>query len=239
MRAVKKSHIGLKRKTNEDNCGIYEELNLLAVADGMGGHVAGEVASRMALDLMKEFLNSRKREFFKNPRELLGSSIAYANNEIYRQAQEDLRYHGMGTTITVAYITDFSAFIAHIGDSRAYLIRDDSISMITSDHSLVNELLKNGGITKEEAQSHPQRNVLTRAMGTSPNINIDFYELKLQQGDTLLLCTDGLSNLVSPQEMKGLIKGKKDINDAADELVKLALERGGLDNISLVMGVKD
>ncbi|ADG82639.1 Stp1/IreP family PP2C-type Ser/Thr phosphatase [Thermincola potens] len=237
MRAVKRSHIGLKRKNNEDNCGIYEDLNLLAVADGMGGHMAGEVASKMALDLVEQFLRSGKDRFFATPQKMLKEAILQANREIYNQAQANENLYGMGTTITLAYVTDNSAIIAHIGDSRAYIISGPDILLLTSDHSLVNELLKNGGITSEEAKSHPQRNVLTRAMGASVKLEVDFYETKVKKGDYLLLCTDGLSNLLAPHEIAEVVINSTDLEAAADELVKQALDRGGNDNISLVLGM--
>ena len=236
MRAVKQSHVGLKRKNNEDNCGIYENLQILAVADGMGGHMAGEVASKMALDLVEEYLLANRTQLSEVPPQALKDAIFFANNEIYQYANNNKELRGMGTTITLALIEKNRIFIAHIGDSRAYLISDGKIRLITSDHSLVNELLKKGGITIEEAQKHPQRNVLTRAMGTAQNPDIDFYEVEVKEGDILLLCTDGLSNLVSKKEIVDWVLRSQELEAGADLLMKAALERGAPDNISLVLG---
>ncbi len=235
MKAVKASHIGLKRKNNEDNCGIFEDLNLLIVADGMGGHSAGEVASKMAMDQVEQYLRAHVEQLQYQPKQSIEQAILTANGQIYETAQEEISLQGMGTTITLAYFQPASMLIGHIGDSRAYLIRQGEISLVTSDHSLVNELLKNGGITSEEADTHPQRNVLTRALGTSLKLEVDFYEVQVLPGDIVLLCTDGLSNLVSPAEINECIA--PDLDLVAERLIKRALERGGNDNISLVLAL--
>jgi len=235
MKWSKLSHIGLVRKTNEDSSLVCEELQLLAVADGMGGHQAGEVASRLALDTISDYLFENKGHIDANPAGVLREALEEANQKIFRQAQQEPDYHGMGTTITAALLPPGKMCLAHVGDSRAYLIRGGDIRLVTDDHSLVNELIKNGGITEDEASRHPHRNVLTRAIGSSAGVDVDIYEETTLPGDILLLCTDGLSNLLNPDEIREMVAAAPSLDGGAGNLVDQALARGGSDNITVVL----
>ena len=194
------SDVGLKRQNNQDYMFASTEKNfpLFVIADGMGGHNAGEVASSMAvktvLDKFRENLEKLNNE--KTIKLLIKEAIQEANDNIYLKSFERQELNGMGTTITMAYVYDTKIFIGHVGDSRAYVIKNREISQITEDHSLVNELVKNGSITPAEAINHPQRNMITRAVGTSYKINLDLYIINYEDKDKLVLCSDGLTNMV-------------------------------------------
>lgn len=242
MRIGTCTDIGKTRPINEDNFYVSEYVAKLdaiyaMVADGMGGHNAGETASEMAVGEVSGFIN----EYFTDQvpaeqiRDLLIAAINSANKLIYAGAQDEVRLSGMGTTLTACFCRGGHATVAHVGDSRAYIIRGDVIHKITSDHSLVAELLKNGQITPEQARSHPQKNVITRALGTDPHVEIDIYEFELQQGDVILLCTDGLSNMLTDQEMYHLARDAESMEEAAEALVAAANEKGGFDNITAVL----
>lgn len=226
--------IGLVRKANEDKYLTDQNRGLFAVADGMGGHEAGERASTIAIKtldafLTKDLINSKKGES-------LCDVIQKANELIYQESQLKNGCSGMGTTITTALFLDNRLYIAHIGDSRAYLIRDNSISLLTKDHSLVGELLRHGELTEKEASNHPHRNILTRALGTEPKVEIDLNEFEIVSGDRLLLCTDGLYNLVSDQEIiSEIATNGNNMKKTVNQLVKKALDRGGMDNITVVL----
>lgn len=235
MKWNKSSHIGLVRKTNEDNSLVCEELRLLAVADGMGGHRAGEVASRLALDNIEAFIRQNSNDIAADPAGVLKKALEAANQEIFHQAQQDTDYYGMGTTITAVLLAKDKMYLAHVGDSRAYLIHDGEIRLVTDDHSLVNELIKNGGITVAEASRHPHRNVLTRAIGSTAVVDIDIYEEGINRGDILMLCTDGLSNLLSPDEMRETVVAAESPEAGAARLTEQALARGGPDNITVIL----
>lgn len=235
MKWSKASHIGLVRKTNEDNVLISEELGLLAVADGMGGHQAGEVASRLALENILAYIRQNSVDISDDPAGVLKRALEAANQEIFHLAQRDADYHGMGTTITAVLLAQDKICLAHVGDSRAYLIHDREIRLVTDDHSLVNELIKNGGLTADEASRHPHRNVLTRAIGSAAVVDIDIYEEMISRGDTLLLCTDGLSNLLTPEELRETVTAAPTLEEGTGRLTEQALARGGPDNITVVL----
>lgn len=232
-----KTDIGKVRNNNQD--AYYADYPLFIVADGMGGHKAGEVASSMAVDIIKS-------NFIDDPVDLscddniinrIKSSIYKANEEIYNSSMEDKEYSGMGTTVTLAYVIGSKIFIGHVGDSRAYIYRQDELSQITEDHSLVEELIKNGSISKEEARCHPQRNIITRAVGTSKDIQVDLTIVTKEKDDILLLSTDGLTNMLDDDEIKDIIVLYDDVQIICDELVRLSNVKGGYDNIT-VMAVK-
>ncbi|MCT4606402.1 MAG: Stp1/IreP family PP2C-type Ser/Thr phosphatase [Marinisporobacter sp.] len=232
------SHIGRVREINEDAYYIANEgLNLFVVADGMGGHNAGEVASNVAIHSIKDFMENHKSEFLdkdeKTVCKVLKKATLEANHTIFEKSKNEIKCQGMGTTLTVVLLLS-KVYIAHVGDSRAYLMRENKLSQITEDHSLVAELLKNGSITKNEAKIHPQRNMITRALGTEEDIMIDVYTLGLKEDDVILLCTDGLSNLIELEEMKEALIEARDMQKACEHLVALANERGGYDNITVV-----
>lgn len=232
------SHKGKVREINEDAYYISKEnLNLFIVADGMGGHNAGEVASNIAINSIKEFMEKHIDQFWdkdeKKVCEILKKATFEANKNIYEKAMREEECQGMGTTLTVVLILS-KVYIAHVGDSRAYLIHNNNISQITQDHSLVAELLRNGSITENEAKIHPQRNMITRALGTEENIIIDIYTLDFQPDDIIFLCTDGLSNLIEIDEIKSALIDCEHMQYACVHLVELANERGGYDNITVV-----
>lgn len=229
---------GCIRELNEDAFFIGEDL--YAVADGMGGHDAGEVASFIAVDTLREFSSTAGAIGEGNdPRDPLAEVIRRINGKIYLRSQLDQACAGMGTTFTVALLVRNRVYLAHVGDSRAYLVRGNRITQITDDHSVVGELLRKGGITAEEAHYHPQRNVITRALGTFPHVEADFHNVPLRRGDILLLCTDGLTNAVMDEEIRHILCSAADPQLAADALVDLAIERGGHDNITALVVTVD
>lgn len=236
MKVSTKTNIGLVRKHNEDSYCYNKEIDLLAVADGMGGHKAGEVASSMAVNILTDQLLKQKEQLQTNPETVLIQAVKEANSQIYLTANANKDQNGMGTTITAAILDKNTFFLAHVGDSRAYLVHKNEIKQLTQDHSLVNEMVKNGNLTEEEANQHPQKNILTRALGTSEEVLVDFYQAQVIKGDTLLLCTDGLSNLISREEMIVLVANAGNLDQIADALVDKAIERGGHDNITVVIG---
>lgn len=233
--------IGKLRPHNEDNGGIFvhpkNEQQLLAiVADGMGGHNAGDVASKMTSELFKEAWETR--EPFSNPTEAeqwLVETIEQINAKVFTHAKENKDCQGMGTTVVAAILTaDFITF-AHIGDSRGYLFNKSGFVQKTVDHSLVNELVRTGQITDEEAEHHPRKNVLLRALGTEECISVDCITINWEQGNYVLLCSDGLSNKISQVEMAELLSEEGQVGDKVTKLVQTANERGGEDNITVAV----
>ncbi|NMA95624.1 MAG: Stp1/IreP family PP2C-type Ser/Thr phosphatase [Clostridiales bacterium] len=235
------SHVGKVRKNNEDSYYIpsnkYGIENLFMVADGMGGHNAGDVASKMLVREIADYfkLNIDKVNKSREIKELMLDAVHHANKIVYDCSLSDERYEGMGTTLTMAYFFGPKLCIAHVGDSRAYVIYKDSIEQITKDHSLVQDLLENGSITEEEIDNHPQRNVITRALGTDEEVKIDYYERKIDEKYIILLCTDGLINHVTSQEIIDISKESKDLSELARRLTIEALDDGGTDNITVIV----
>ena len=232
MQAEMVTNVGLVRKNNEDAAWSDIKKQIFAVADGMGGYVAGEVASVLAIDTLKHALESEQND---TPPDILRQAFYQANDRIYQEAREHREYAGMGTTLTALWIVGNKAYISHVGDSRVYLIRGGKIKSLTMDHSLVGELVREGGLTEEQAMNHPQRNVLTRALGCGALVEVDLAEIEIREGDAFLLCTDGLSNLVTGEEMAGIITREKNLKKAVESLVDLALSRGGYDNITAIL----
>ncbi|MBU5426482.1 Stp1/IreP family PP2C-type Ser/Thr phosphatase [Tissierella pigra] len=232
------SDVGRVRENNQDAYYVSGDLSfpLYMVADGMGGHNAGEVASGMAMNIIeKRFLESKDELKDENMViKLIKKLIEEANTKIYLKSLENEKYKGMGTTITLSYIFNEKICIGHVGDSRAYLIRDREMLQITEDHSFVNELLKTGSITKEEAKTHPKRNMITRAVGTSSIIEMDLIIKEYTKDDILILCSDGLFNMLKEFEIKDVFIEEKDIQKACDTLATMANNRGGLDNITVL-----
>lgn len=213
-------------------------LALLAVADGMGGHVAGDVASKLAISVLESGWNKISRE---NPMaahqlfEIIKKMIGEANQAILFQSAADQGKQGMGTTLTAGMISGRNLVIGHVGDSRAYLIENEKIALLTEDHSLLERLIQKGNLSPEDAQRHPQRHILTRALGTN-SAEIDLVEAVLEEGAILMLCTDGLTSLVQDDEILDIILARQDDpGSAAGSLVQLANERGGYDNITVVL----
>ena len=227
------SDIGLVRETNEDSY-IAEPPHLFVVADGMGGHVAGEIASQLAATTVRRYIEENVGDI--NLEILLKQAIDQANTAVYQLAQSKEDFNGMGTTVTAIYIENGIVYWGHVGDSRIYLVRNRELSQITNDHSLVFELVQSGNITKEEAKSHPKRNMLTRAVGTSCSIRIDTGMIRWEPEDQLLMCTDGLTNMVSEQEIcKGINDPEGDFTSILENLVDKAKSAGGFDNITTIL----
>ena len=238
MRIFGKSDIGRRRSSNQDDYAfgrLGSSAVWAAVCDGMGGANGGNVASAMAVREISRHIESDYREGCKpnSIKTLLQSAVYTANAEIYEEARKNEALAGMGTTVVAAGVADKLACIAHVGDSRAYLIHEDAICQITRDHSVVQEMVEAGQITQEEARAHPNKNVITRALGIVPEIAIDYSEVTLQRGDALILCTDGLSNQMEADEIKNIVKAG--VEDACARLVTQANARGGPDNITVVL----
>ncbi|MGG0643608.1 Stp1/IreP family PP2C-type Ser/Thr phosphatase [Sporosarcina gallistercoris] len=233
--------IGRKRTFNEDQAAVFELDNgyaLVVIADGMGGHRSGDVASAMAVRLMGEHFNELN-ETMPESRETwnawLNSIIRKVNRLIFEKAQTSPEHEGMGTTLEAAIIAEGNCYIAHVGDSRVYAITSQTITQLTKDHSYVNALLASGEITEEEAEVHPQRNWIMRAVGSERNIEPEFYHVPFTKGDYLLLCTDGLSNKVEAEQMREIIVTEDTLEEKVIQLIDLANERGGEDNITAVL----
>lgn len=225
---------GNYRELNEDFLGHYvnESIDLLVIADGMGGHNAGEVASRLAVETcISAFTNAK----ITNPKEQLINTIKIANEKIHKLATLKHEYNGMGTTITACLIIDKDIYIINVGDSRCYIVKHGEITRITKDNSLVQELVDIGSITEEQARSHPSRNIITRALGTNENIDVDFYYLEDDGVSNILLCTDGLTNVLTSEEMLKVVNEIK-LDKVCKKLVMMSLENGSRDNISVICG---
>jgi protein phosphatase len=227
-RAGKITDTGRKRRRNED--AYVFEPPLFAIADGMGGAQAGEVASRLAAAAVKE---SEARA--ASGEQAIVDLIQEANRRVYDRSSTDPNTSGMGTTMTVALVEDGRVAFGHVGDSRAYLIRDGRMEQLTEDHSLVNELMKSGKLSREEAETHPQRSVITRALGTDPDVDVDTFSVPSQTGDLFLLCSDGLTDMVSEEAILAVVEDHlDDLDGALRALVKEAYRGGGEDNITVV-----
>lgn len=248
MLTAYRTDIGKVRLINEDRAAVQTGLNgftLAIVADGMGGHQAGEIASKMAVELVQSHLLAVHNGLSNERRpEAVRQAIVHANETVFEFASNQQRYYGMGTTVVVTLASVKDITIGHIGDSRAYLwhVNDADkgkgaaqFRQVTEDHSLVNELIRSGQITPTEASTHPRRNVLTRALGTDKHAEVDVTLLTWQYGDILLMCSDGLSGLVDDDVMAQVLATNQDLEWKADELVRLALQEGGDDNITVVL----
>lgn len=222
------------RHENQDSFLINHCKKIFVVADGMGGHNAGQIASAIAIEAAERFFENNNNKY-SDKALLVAHSLSAANKEVIEYTSVYPETIGMGTTMTFVYMDDNGlAYIGHVGDSRAYLINTSGIAQLTNDHSYVGELLRNGGITEEAALSHPQRNLLMRAIGCSPQVEIDVIIHEVNKDDMILLCTDGLFNMVSNEDIK-LIVLQNSIKDAVDILVDTALKSGGNDNITVVL----
>ncbi|AKL95532.1 protein phosphatase PrpC [Clostridium aceticum] len=230
--------IGKVREINEDNYCIYEkDIKLYMVADGMGGHKSGEVASFIAINTIKEHISQFITEELEKPsvEGIIFEAFHRANKEIYSKSIEDFNCEGMGTTATMVLMMKDKVYIGHIGDSRAYILRNGELEQITQDHSLVAELVRNGSITEREAMKHPQKNIITRSLGADKKVKVDIFSIDFYEGDLLLLCTDGLTNFVDNYELQNILLEMKDCVEGCNKLVSLANQRGGYDNITVVI----
>ena len=230
---------GLMRSTNEDAGGIFyndAEQVLAIVADGMGGHQAGEVASQLAVSIAKE--KWEQAEKFTTPieaEEWLQSIVTEMNEIIYHQSLEKTELEGMGTTVVISICTFDFVTIAHIGDSRCYLLTDTKMEQLTEDHSLVNELIRTGQISKVDAEQHPRKNVLLRAVGTEKSVDVDIETIGWEENNRLLLCSDGLTNKITDSELENYLRTTESLEEVSNELIHIANERGGEDNITLAI----
>ena len=224
---VARTDIGLVRSSNQD--AVILDEGLCGIADGMGGHNGGEVASGMTRDLIRDLLKDKTPSM-----ELLQRCVQSINRRIYERSLAEPALEGMGTTLTVLWYNEENLFIGHVGDSRAYRLRDGELKQMTEDHSYVAELVRQGLITKEQAECHPMRNIITRAVGTEEGIETDISWHKRHRGDRWLICSDGLYGMVAENELK-LLMERQPIGEAADALLKAALDAGGRDNVSLVL----
>lgn len=229
--------IGQKRQLNQDFIYLSETPignlpNVFIVADGMGGHNAGDYASRYAVETVVEEIGS---SFEKNPVKIMGRAIDKANELIRKRAQEDLSLNGMGTTMVLATCMGKYLEVANVGDSRLYVIHPNRIEQITQDHSLVEEMVRMGGIDRESARNHPDKNIITRAIGARDYVEADFFNLELQMGDMVLLCSDGLTNMIDDETIYRILTNGTSLKDRVEELVKRANQNGGKDNISVIV----
>ena len=205
--------------------------DLFLVADGMGGHQAGDYASKYTVEVLNRELALSEGEDIER---CLVGAIKTANREIIKEASRDEHLKGMGTTVVAATISNQMMYFANVGDSRLYLI-NQGIQQLTKDHSLVEEMVRLGGIKPEEAKHHPDKNIITRAIGAKADVEVDFYEHRLKRGDIILMCTDGLSNMVEDEELFHIVQGGRDIVESGQALIEAAKENGGTDNIGVVL----
>ena len=234
-KTVSRTDIGRKRELNQDyvftaDCPVGKLPNLYLVADGMGGHKAGGFASKYAVDTIVEKVNSSKEtEIFS----ILYQAIIEANYRIRKKAAEDDSMAGMGTTLVAATIIDDVLRVANVGDSRLYLI-NEKIQQITIDHSYVEEMVRMGGINREQARNHKNKNIITRAIGAQPNVNPDFFEVNLKKGDRIFMCTDGLSNMLTDDEILSILKEEGTEEARIEKIVAMANEHGGRDTMGII-----
>lgn len=227
------SDVGNIRKVNQDYAGYFESeyLRLYVVADGMGGHNAGEIASKLAVDYIIQYVNENKdEEIEKN----IIDAIKFSNKSIHEKSQESDIYSGMGTTITACIIRNKEAVVANVGDSSCFIVNKKGIEKVTKDHSLVQQLLDNGSITEAEALHHPNKNIITRSLGINEKIEVDTFKLNVDEVYKFIICTDGLTNYVSKDEIKEIVLAEKN-SEACKRLIELSKLRGGRDNITVIV----
>ena len=246
VKAYGLTDVGRQRQHNEDSFLVADEAKLFLVADGMGGHAAGEIASRIAVDSISEFIVHTKEddgtwphaydEHYTRTTNRLVAALRMANTRVLEAMRKDARLRGMGTTVVACMAEGDKISVAHVGDSRAYMIRKGKISRITSDHSWVFEQVQAGMLTEAEAEKHPLRNVITRALGGALSVNPDASEIDSKSGDVYLLCSDGLTGMVPEEDILTLITSNADdLEKACGELVDMANEHGGLDNVTVIL----
>ena len=228
--------IGKRRQLNQDYVYTSETSvgnlpNVFVVADGMGGHNAGDYASKCAVEtLVREI----KGSFEKNPVRIIGKAIKVANDQVRRKADEDIHLQGMGTTIVVATCLGHYLHVANVGDSRLYIIHDE-VRQITRDHSLVEEMVRMGGMDKTTARNHPDKNIITRAVGARDTVEVDFFSEELHPGDLVLMCSDGLTNMLEDEEIGRIVRETVPLEEKAQKLIDAANEHGGKDNIAVIL----
>jgi len=228
--------IGRRRKVNQDYVYTSEEPvgnlpNLFIVADGMGGHNAGDFAAKLAVETMLKEIEASTEQ---NTKVVFGRAISAANECVHRMAGENPELEGMGTTVVAATCIGNYLKVANVGDSRLYVVNKE-IKQITVDYSLVEEMVRMGGLDRANARNHPDKNIITRAVGVSAGVEADFFTVELKEGDTVLMCSDGLTNMLEDEEIRMLLDGARDMVEKAQELVRAANENGGRDNISVIL----
>ncbi len=238
--------VGLKRDHNEDSVYLPTDVRLAIVADGMGGHASGEVASALAVDTMVDYYG-RTADMqpltwpYKVDRDLRGdinrmtTGVLLANLEVHERAAKDPSCKGMGTTIVATYFLDDTVVIGHVGDSRVYRLRDNKLTQITEDHSLINDYIKMKRVTEEEAENWPHKNVIVRALGMKDSVQVDIMTDHPKVGDCFLLCSDGLTDMLTDEQITHIISGSGDLDEAVQSLIEGANGQGGVDNISVVL----
>lgn len=229
--------MGRVRGQNQDNVfGTGESIgvlpNLFLVADGMGGHKAGDYASRKAIDMVRESVEASREE---EPVAVLRQAITTANEELFLEASEDRDKSGMGTTFVAATISDRELLVANVGDSRLYVLHDGQLRQVTLDHSLVEEMVRTGNMSQEVASHHPRRNMITRAVGAERTVDVDFFDVSLSGDEMILLCSDGLSNMIEDDTIRDLLLEEGTTKDRAERLVQEANQKGGRDNITVIV----
>ena len=245
VQAAGLTHVGKQRQHNEDSYLVAGDARLFLVADGMGGHAAGEIASRIAVDSISEFILHTKEddgtwphaydEHYKRVTNRLVAAVRMANTRVLEAMRKDARLRGMGTTVVACLADEKTMSVAHVGDSRAYLIREGQLSRITNDHSWVFEQVQAGMLTEAEAEKHPLRNVITRALGGALQVAPDASEIEIRSGDVYLLCSDGLTGMVPEEEILRVVTSAENLDAACEQLIEAANARGGLDNITAVL----
>lgn len=233
LRWAARSDVGKARDRNEDS--YYGGDHVFAVADGLGGHNAGDVASKLAIGPIASL--DRRLESVPDDRvaDALADAVLEANRAVYKRAQDDAKVRGMGTTLTAVAVADGLAHLAHVGDSRCYLVRDGDFSQLSSDHTLVARMVQEGKLTPEQAEVHPQRSILTRALGAEPEVDVDSLEITLVHGDRLLLCSDGLSSVIGEERIRELLADASDLDQTCKRLIDEANAHGGPDNITVIL----
>lgn len=237
MHSFSVTDIGRMRNLNQDYVYTTDEPigklpNLYIVADGMGGHNAGDLASKLTISTMIETIAELEDS---DPEVLLDKGIVNANRAVFQCAGTAAELEGMGTTVVAATMDQGKLCVANVGDSRLYLCRDGGLRQITTDHSWVEEMIRRGGLKREDARNHPDKNIITRAVGVEETVRIDFFEVALREKDLILLCTDGLTNMLEDETIYGVIAGPGSLEEKANELVRKANESGGRDNISVIL----
>lgn len=237
MRAFSRTDVGRRREVNQDYMFTSETAvgklpNLFLVADGMGGHKAGEYASRRAVEIIVEHITAGDSNQAVT---LIKKAVLEANRQLLKEAIIDIEKEGMGTTLVAATIVGNKMLAANVGDSRLYVVNEEEITQVTRDHSYVAEMVRSGKIKKSEAKSHPDKHMITRAVGVFPTVDVDFFEVELKEKDYILLCSDGLTNMVEEEEIRQIVSGQAEMEDKITTLIEVANKNGGTDNITVVL----
>ena len=237
MKSFSLTDVGQVRSQNQDYVYASEQPignlpNLFVLADGMGGHNAGDFASRCAVSVIEA---SVKKDMSFNPIKIMRHAIEEANEKIHELAKADAGKAGMGTTLVAVTVVGYYAYVANVGDSRLYISGEQGLVQITRDHSWIAEMVMRGELSKEEARNHPDKNIITRALGASEEVDIDFFDVQLEEKNRILLCSDGLSNMVSDEVIAGIVSGREDLKGVCEDLIDEANSNGGKDNIGVVL----